>query len=52
MKVKDLKEALNNMPDNFDVTVRDYTTNIWSNIEIVTMKHSVDRVFINFTHGK
>ena len=52
MKVRDLKKALANMPDNFDVTVRDYTTNIWSNIEIVTMKHSVDRVFINFTHGK
>ena len=52
MKVKELKHLLSKMPDNFDVTVRDYTSNIWSNVEIVTMKNSVDRVYINFTHGK
>lgn len=52
MKVKDMKKALANMPDNFDITVRDYTSNIWSNIERVTVKHSADRIYINFTHGK
>lgn len=40
------------MPDNFDVTVRDYKSNIWSNVEIVTMKNSVDRVYINYKHGE
>lgn len=52
MKVKDLKRAIKDMPDNFDITVRDYASNIWSNIERVTVKHSVDRIFINYTHGK
>ena len=52
MKVKDLKRALNNIPDNFDITVRDYTSNIWSNVERVTVKNSSDRVYINFTQGR
>lgn len=52
MKVGELKQALKNMPDNFDITVRDYTSNIWSNIERVTVKHNADRIYINFTHGE
>lgn len=52
MKVRDIKQALKNMPDSFDITVRDYTSNIWSNIEGVTVKHSADRVYINFIHGE
>lgn len=52
MKVGELKNALSKMPDSYDITVRDFNSNIWSNIERVTVKQSADRVFINYTYSK
>lgn len=52
MKNKELIEILKKFPENSEVTTRDLTDNIWSNIQYLSYKHSSDRIFINFNYKK